>query len=228
MYFRQASILLVLLTVTLGACQSPPAAKKESATKSTATQSAASAAMETALDGKTTGVFDARLKQALSQVAANAADSCISGAYSGGMESYMACYTKKMMLAFEPTGQALEHCPDLNEKGVACAIAGALLGNLREKSGTPIAAASWKKIEGVLAGEMIVAVFDESNACAKEGRAGDDARTCLGERLMTRLGGNEADGRACVSIKDDAKFGQCLGEGATTKMIEDLAAAEAM
>lgn len=229
MPLRRAAVALTLLALTLGACQAPPSAKKDAAATSAPAPAAALSAPN-ALGGDMTGVFDDRLKRALSQVVAKVAGECFADSNGGGADVYMSCYTKKLMNAFEPTGQAVTYCPtsDDAEKGLTCALTGALLRKLREKSGAPIEPAAWKKIEGVLAGEMIITVFDESATCSKEGRTGDDARTCLAENLMTRLGGNEADGRACVSIKDDTKFGQCLGEGATTKLIEDLAASETL
>ncbi|WP_374382584.1 hypothetical protein [Dongia sp.] len=233
MYFRHAALAVALMALALSACQSSPATKKETAAASVqtpVTEPTIAPSAAGAFGTQMTGVFDDRLKHALGQVVAKIAGDCMADSYGGGSDAYMACYTKGLMNAFDPSGQAVTYCPsaDNAEKGMTCALTGAMLRKLREKSGTPIEPASWKKIEGVLAGEMVVTVFDETSACNKEGRTGSDARTCLAEKLMTRLGGDEVDGRACVSIKDDAKFGQCIGEGATTKLLEDLAASETL
>lgn len=218
------------LAIALAACQAQPATKQEVAAASTQVPSLEPAApvassIDSELGFRTTGVFDARMRESLKGFVQKVTISCTESGAGADEIAFTTCFKDKFMTGIEPSGDAQRYCPESDDidASLKCAINGAMLVKLREKSGAPITPAAWKHIEGALAGEMVATVFDESATCTKEGKPGADAgRMCLAEKLITRLGGSEADGRACVHIQGDAEFGKCIGEGAVTSMFEAL------
>lgn len=220
---------IMLLSLSLAACQNQSPKTGSTVASSTATPKspATSMALTSGTNGKheSTGVFDDRMKVAVTTLMSHAFEACINDLTGGtaGFGGGEACLSQKMAMALDPDGDAAKYCAGEVDADAAfnCALSGTIVKKLRSKSGVAMTAETWSDAEKSLRQELLALGVDRAFTCLKEGNSKTpEFRKCLSDAILTRMDAQTEDAIPCLKFDKDEVFGQCVGEAGLVSQLE--------